>query len=433
MPSLPRVTYSNISEDFSGVHAHLDGLLPAVRADILGRTRANLIGGREDDDGTPYAAPSPIDRDWTLGRFFAASPAAVDRAVMAARSAYPDWGRRPWPERVALLRAAADGVEARKYELSAACLFEVGKSRLEAVGKVEETVDLIRYYAGEMEENAGYDRRMCRAFLHEATRSVLRPHGVFAVIAPFNFPVALSAAMMTGALLGGNAVVYKPSPMAGLTARLLVDAFAEAGLPAGVLNLVCGGAEVGEALVDHPGVAGVAFTGSHAVGMAIFRKMAARPYAHPVIAEMGGKNPTYVTESADLDAASSGVMRSTFGLSGQKCSAGSTVFVHDAVADDFLVALVEKTKRLEVGDPQQRDVFVGPVINRAAAERGQGLGAGVIGLRPHSITVWLCSRMNWGTYQGPRPPLPETPDPFQPQKVWMPGQAPVVAPLARLA
>ncbi|HEX8165937.1 MAG TPA: aldehyde dehydrogenase family protein [Beijerinckiaceae bacterium] len=368
-PSLPRVTYSNLAEDFSGVHAHLDRLLPAVRAEILGRTRANLIGGREDDDGTPYTAPSPIDRDWPLGRFFAASPMAVDRAVAAARGAYPDWSRRPWPERVALMRRAADRIEARKYEIAAACLFEVGKSRMEAVGEVEETIDLIRYYCAEMEDNGGYDRPMRRAFPQEATRSVLRPHGVFAVIAPFNFPVALSVAMMTGALVAGNTVVFKPSPMAGLTGRLAVDAFVEAGLPAGVVNLVCGGTEVGEALVGHPGVAGVAFTGSHRVGMAIFRRMAARPHAHPVIAEMGGKNPTYVTASADLDAASSGVMRSAFGLSGQKCSAGSTVFVHEAVADDFLGALVGKTERLKVGDPQDPGVFVGPVIGGAAAER----------------------------------------------------------------
>jgi 1-pyrroline-5-carboxylate dehydrogenase len=292
----------------------------------------------------------------------------VDRAVAAARGAYPDWSRRPWPERVALLRRAADRIEALKYELAAACLLEVGKSRLEAVGEVEETIDLVRYYCAEMEDNAGYDRPMRRAFPREATRSVLKPHGVFAVIAPFNFPVALSAAMMTGALVAGNTVVYKPSPMAGLTGRLLVDAVAAAA-PPGVVNLVCGGAEVGEGLVGHPGVAGVAFTGSHAVGMAIFRRMAARACAAPVIAEMGGKNPTYVTASADLDDASSGVMRSAFGLSGQKCSAGSTVFVHDAVADDFLGALAEKTRVLKVGDPQDRGVFVGPVIDRAAADR----------------------------------------------------------------
>ncbi len=368
-PPLPRVTYSNIGEDFSGLHAHLDEVLPAVRATILGQARLNLIDGGNDDDGVRYTAFSPIDRDWTLGTFFAASTGAVDRAVAAARSAFASWSRRPWQERIATLRRAAELVEERKYELSAACLFEVGKSRLEAVGEVEETVDLIRYYCDQMEENGGYERPMRRAFPQEATRCVLKPYGVFAVIAPFNFPVALSAAMITGALVGGNTVVYKPSPMAGLTGRLLVDCLIEAGLPAGVLNLICGGGEVGEKLVDHPGLDGVAFTGSHAVGMEIFRKMAAGSYARPVVAEMGGKNPTYVTASADLETAAAGMVRSAFGLSGQKCSAGSTLFVHERVARDFLEALAARTAALQVGDPQRADVFMGPVINRAAAER----------------------------------------------------------------
>ncbi len=368
-PRLPRVTYSNVAEDFSGVHAHLDEVLPRVRRETLGRVRPNLIAGRDDEDGEPYEAASPIDRDWTLGRFVAASPGAVDRAVAAARAAYPDWSRRPWAERVALLRRAADLVEERKYELSAACLLEVGKSRMEAVGEVEETIDLIRYYCDEMESNAGYDRPMRRAFPQEATRCVLRAHGVFGVIAPFNFPVALSVAMITGALLSGNTVVYKPSPKAGLTGRLAIECLAEAGLPAGVANLVCGGAGVGGRIVDHPDVSGIAFTGSHAVGMDIFRRAAARPWAIPVIAEMGGKNPTYVGKSADLDTAAAGMARSAFGLSGQKCSAGSTVFVHDRVYDAFCDALLARTRALRVGDPQERDVFVGPVIDEAAAER----------------------------------------------------------------
>jgi 1-pyrroline-5-carboxylate dehydrogenase len=366
---LPRVTYSNVADDFSAVHAHLDALLPMVRANLLGRTRPNLIAGCEDEDGVRYTASSPINRDWPLGSFFAASSGAVDRAVAAGGTAYPDWSRRPWAERVAMLRRAADRIEGQKYEIACACLFEVGKSRMEAVGEVEEAIDLIRYYCDEMAANGGYDRPMRRAFAQEATRCVLRPHGVFAVIAPFNFPVALSVAMMSGALLGGNTVVYKPSPMAGLSGRLVVDAFVAAGLPPGAVNLVCGGGEVGQILADHPAIAGIAFTGSHAVGMELLRRMAERAYARPVIAEMGGKNPAYVTAHADLDAASSGVMRSAFGLSGQKCSAGSTVFVHDAVADDFLATLVDKTAALKVGDPQAPDVFVGSVINRAAADR----------------------------------------------------------------
>src|SRR3954470_3643209 len=137
-PPLPRVTYSNVADDFSAVHAHLDALLLAVRANLLGRTRPNLIAGREDEDGVRYTAPSPINRDWPLGSFFAASSGAVDRAVAAAGAAYPDWSRRPWAERVAALRCAADRIECQKYEIACACLFEVGKSRMEAVGEVEE-------------------------------------------------------------------------------------------------------------------------------------------------------------------------------------------------------------------------------------------------------------------------------------------------------
>ncbi len=187
-PPLPRVTYSNVADDFSAVLAHLDALLPAVRADLLGQTRPNLIAGREDEDGVRYTAPSPINRDWPLGSFFAASSGAVDRAVAAAGAAYPDWSRRPWAERVAALRRAADRIESQKYEIACACLFEVGKSRMEAVGEVEEAIDLIRYYCDETTANSGYDRPMRRAFPQEATRCVLRPHGVFAVIAPFNSP-----------------------------------------------------------------------------------------------------------------------------------------------------------------------------------------------------------------------------------------------------
>src|SRR5215212_3592850 len=268
-PPLPRVTYSNVADDFSAVHAHLDALLPAVRANLLGLTRPNLIAGRDDEDGVRYTALSPINRDWPLGSFFAASSGAVDRAVAAAGAAYPDWSRRPWAERVVALRCAAERIESQKYEIACACLFEVGKSRMEAVGEVEEAIDLIRYYCDEMAANGGYDRPMRLAFAQEATRCVLRPHGIFAVIAPFNFPVALSVAMMSGALLGGNTVVYKPSPMAGLTGRLIVDAFVAAGLPPGAVNLVCGGGEVGQTLGDHPAIAGIAFTGSHAVGMEI--------------------------------------------------------------------------------------------------------------------------------------------------------------------
>jgi 1-pyrroline-5-carboxylate dehydrogenase len=366
---LPRVTYTNIGADFEAVHRHLDALLPRMASEVLGRERANVIAGEPDRDGTPYEAASPIDRDILLGRFVAAAPAAIDRAVEAAARAFGGWSRRPWQERVAIMRQAADLLDARKYELGLACLIEVGKSRLEAIGEAEEAVDLIRYYCDEMERNEGFRRPLRRAFPQEETVDLLRPLGVFAVIAPFNFPLALSTNMSCAALLAGNTVVYKPSDMAALTGALLVEVLQAAGVPAGAISLVSGGGDVGRRLAEHPGVAGVVFTGSYHTGMGIFRTLASGRFAKPVIAEMGGKNPAYVSDKADLDIAAAGVMRSAFGLQGQKCSACSKAYVHESVLAPFLERLAAMTAKLPIGDPRDRDVYMGPVINAAARER----------------------------------------------------------------
>lgn len=365
--SLPRVTYSNIGVDFAPLHAHLDREIPAL---ALGGFHPNRIGGRNDENGHRHSIFSPIDNRLKLGEFVAADAASVDRAVAAARKAADIWGRRPWASRVDAIRAVAAEIERRKYDLGIACLIEVGKSRLEAMGEAEETIDLLRYYADEMAANDGYERDMARAFPREATRLVLRPHGVFAVIAPFNFPLALSAGMMTGALLGGNAVVFKPGPRSGLTGAMLTACF-EAVLPPGTVNMVCGEA-AGPELAAHPGIDGIAFTGSHAVGMELLRGQAARAHMRPVNVEMGGKNPVHVTATADLDVAAEGTMRSAFGLTGQKCSACSVAFVERSVHDAFLAKLIEKTRALKIGDPRDRDVFMGPAIDADAGARYAG-------------------------------------------------------------
>lgn len=369
MPDLPRVTYSNTAGDFTGLHNWLDTEIPALKARLLGRDWSNRVAGRANADGAVYAAPSPVDTDVVLGRFVEASPAAVIAAISAAQAAYPAWSRRPWQERVAVLRRFAEVLRRRKYELGIACLLEVGKSRMEALGEAEECVDLVDYYCDEMERHQGFDRPMSRAFPNEETRDLLRPLGVFGVIAPFNFPTALSVGMLTGALLTGNTAVYKPSPMAGLTGALLVECFAEAGLPEGALNLVCGGEAVGRALIADPRLAGAAFTGSHKVGMEIFRAFASGPHARPVVVEMGGKNPAYVAASADLDVAAAGVMRSAFGLQGQKCSACSKAYVHAKVFDAFMERLLGLTAKIKIGNPEARDVYLGPVIDARAVAR----------------------------------------------------------------
>jgi 1-pyrroline-5-carboxylate dehydrogenase len=369
MNHLPRVTYSNTGEDFSGVHAHLDSIILEAEARLLGRNRPSLIGGRDRSEGQIAIAHSPIDREIMLGEFPQADPALVDDAVAAARAAYPSWRDLGWPKRVEVLRAGAAILEQRKWDVSIACLIEVGKSRLEAVGEVEEAIDLIRHYCDEMERTDGFRQEMPGASSAERCSVVLRPCGVFGVIAPFNFPVALSLGMMSAALVAGNTVVFKPSDAAGLTGRLVVEALIAGGMPDGVLNLVHGRRETGQALADHRGIDGFAFTGSNAVGMTILRNAASATAMRPVLAEMGGKNPAFVTASADVAIAASGVARSAFGLSGQKCSAASKVYVANEIRDAFLDELLGTTAKLVVGDPRRQEVFLGPVINDKALER----------------------------------------------------------------
>ena len=375
MTNLPRVTYSNTGEDFSGVHAHLDEIIPQVETRLLGKPQPAFIGGRDRGEGPVLAAPSPIDSEIVLGEFPRANASLVDEAVEAARKAFPGWRDAGWPRRVAILRAGAEVLEERKWDISVACLIEVGKSRLEAVGEVEEAIDLIRHYCDEMERTDGFREERPGASDAEKCSVVLRPYGAFGVIAPFNFPVALSIGMISAALVTGNTVVFKPSDAAGLTGRLVVETLVAGGLPDGVLNLIQGGDEAGKALAQHRQVDGFAFTGSNAVGMTIFRHAASATAMRPVLCEMGGKNPAIVTASADLGVAASGVSRSAFGLSGQKCSAASKAYVARSIMDDFLDALGAATDKLVVGDPRRREVFMGPVIDNAAAARFEAAAA----------------------------------------------------------
>ena len=369
MKNLPRVTYSNTGEDFSGVHAYLDVIIPEVESRLLGKPRAGFIGGHDRTDGQVADARSPIDREIVLGEFPQASATLIDEAVTAAHAAFPAWRDMGWHRRVELLRAGADVLEERKWDISVACLIEVGKSRLEAAGEVEEAIDLIRHYCDEMERTDGFREERPGGSPAEHCSVVLRPYGVFGVIAPFNFPVALAVGMMSAALVAGNTVVFKPSDAAGLTGRLVVEALIEGGLPDGVLNLVYGASETGQALVQHPRIDGFAFTGSNAVGMTILRHAASAQAMRPVLGEMGGKNPAFVTANADLSLAATGIARSAFGLQGQKCSAASKAYVARDMVDEFLDKLADTAGKFVVGDPRQRDVFMGPVIDEEALNR----------------------------------------------------------------
>jgi 1-pyrroline-5-carboxylate dehydrogenase len=371
--SAPRIkiTYATLRADNEGLHASFESGLETARATLGGHHR-NYIGGAWRDGEGEFEVRSPIDNQVVLGTFARASIADVDVAVAAARAAQPAWGSMPWRERVAIIKRAGDLISERLMVEAALMAIEVGKNRIEALGEVEEAADLLRYYASTMEANDGYDHPMDNlgdAAVH--TRSVLRPHGVFAVISPFNFPMALSTGPSGAALLGGNTVVLKPSSASPLSAVKLMEAYIDAGVPAGVVNLVMGpGDPVGQAVQDHRGVDGIVFTGSYEVGMRLFHSFSTS-WPRPCIVEMGGKNPAIVSRTADLDEAAEGIMRSAFGFGGQKCSANSRVYVERPVHDELIRRLVEKTEAITIGDPLVRANWLGPVIDQKAVDRHQ--------------------------------------------------------------
>jgi len=371
--SAPRIkiTYATLRADNEELHAQFEAALASARTTVGGHSRNYVDGAWRDGDGT-FEVRSPIDRDILVGTFARGTAADVDAAVAAARQAQPAWAATPWRERVAIVKRAGDLISERLMTYSALMAIEVGKNRIEALGEVEESADLLRYYASTMEANAGYDHSMDNlgdAAVH--TRSILRPHGVFAVISPFNFPMALAAGPTGAALLAGNTVVFKPSSASPLSAVKLVEAYIDAGVPAGAVNLVMGpGESVGQSLQDHPGVDGIVFTGSYEVGMRLFHSFSTT-WPRPCIVEMGGKNPAIVTGRADLDEAAEGIMRSAFGFGGQKCSANSRVYVERAVHDELVRLLVEKTEAVTVGDPLVRSNWMGPIIDQRAVDRHQ--------------------------------------------------------------
>ena len=365
-----KITYATLSgEGADEVHAALDRAIERA-PESFGSEHAMIIG--EDRVVAPeqFEDRSPIDRQILLGRFQSGTAQHVRDAVAAARLALPEWSLLPWQERVVRMRGVVEAIRAHRWELSAILGYEVGKNRLECVGEVEECSDFVDYYCDRMEEYAGWITPMGGSGDEQMNLSVLRPYGVWAVISPFNFPMALTAGPVAAALVTGNTVVAKPSPITPFAVARLAEIIAGCDLPPGAFNLVTGGNEVvSRELVVGTGIDGVVFTGSYQVGMQLMRENVNRALPRPFIAEMGGKNPALVMRSADLDKATDGVKASAFGLQGQKCSACSRVYVEGPVREAFTEALVKKTLDVPIGNPLEKDVWLGPVISEAAYER----------------------------------------------------------------
>lgn len=366
--TVDKITYTATAEQIERMHQAFDEALRDVPQDF-GKTYPMIINGKERNGAGTFNVVAPANHAVEIGTFQKGTRKDVDDAVAAAAAAYPAWSGRPFAERVAIMRRAAELIRERKFRLSALLVWEAGKNRAEAIGEVEEGADLIDEYARQVEASNGFVIPMGSLDPAEHNTSILRPFGVWAVLAPFNFPHALSAGMSSGALVAGNTVVYKPASLTPLSGYELARCYIDAGVPDGVFNFITGGGEeVGGALALHKDVEGVIFTGSKEVGLDLFKRFST-DYPKPCITEMGGKNPAIVTAKADLDKAVEGVARSAFGYSGQKCSACSRVYVERPVYDEFVTRLTERTTSLKVGEPSQRDVYMGPVIDAKAVAR----------------------------------------------------------------
>jgi 1-pyrroline-5-carboxylate dehydrogenase len=364
-----KLTYATMFNPPEELHKGFDKAVEKLKAN-LGQEYGMIIDGKDVFADEKFEDHSPVNTDWVLARMQKGNATHADMAIAAARKAFPAWSRTPWKKRVQLVRKASGLIEKRIFELGAAMALEVGKNRMESLGDVQETADLMYFSAQMMEENDGFIKPMGKDPLvgYDATNtSVLRPYGVWLIVSPFNFPFALTGGPTGAALVAGNTVVIKPATDTAWIVRLYAECLRDAGFPDGVVNFVTGpGSTLGQALVDNPEVDGATFTGSFDVGMRMYRDFANRNYIRPIILELGGKNPAIVSRNANLEDAATGIVRSAFGLQGQKCSAASRVIVEEPVYDELISKLKAKTDALVIGDPTERATYLGPVINQGS-------------------------------------------------------------------
>ncbi len=303
---------------------------------------------------------NPADPDEVIAEFPAATAAEAQQAIAAAEAAFKGWRNTPGPERGRVLWRAANIARQRADEIARTMTREEGKILKEAKGEVLKGISLLEFYAGEGFRIHG--KTLPSEARDTFTYTIRRPLGVVGLIAPWNFPWAIPVWKSAPALVAGNTVVFKPAELTPATASLLAEIYEEAGLPPGVFNMVVGsGSVVGEAIVNHPAVRAVSFTGSNAVGNALYVKAAQRGIK--VTCEMGGKNAVIVMPDADLDKAATAIHGGAFGSTGQRCTATSRVIAHPTVKDGLVERLVDKAQKIKVGPGLDESVEMGPAVD----------------------------------------------------------------------
>ena len=326
-------------------------------------TFSNYINGEWIDSPKHIENRNPANPDEIVGLFAKGTAQDVERAAEAAQAAFPAWAGMPAPARGAILFKAADILEKQFDQLGAEMTREEGKTLPEAKGEVRRAINIFRYFAGEGSRFAGHMVPSERDRVH--TFAFRKPIGVVGLITPWNFPIAIPAWKIAPALICGNTVIVKPASVSPLCAWRLVEALHEAGIPKGVINFIAGsGAEIGEALVNAKPLKAISFTGSNDIGNWLHERASKRHLR--IQLEMGGKNPTIVCADADFNSAVENVVNAAFFSTGQKCTATSRVIVEDAIYDKYLAALVERTKKLKVGDGMTPGIDIGPAVDEAA-------------------------------------------------------------------
>ncbi len=328
----------------------------------------NLVAGRWEfpDENPPIESLNPANTSDLIGIVPESTPEDVDRAVKSARDAFSGWRLVPPPRRAEILFRAAELLVRNKQGLGELVTREMGKVLKEGLGDVQEAIDMAYYMAGEGRRLTG--ETVPSELPDKDCKSVRVSIGVFGLITPWNFPIAIPAWKILPALVAGNTVVLKPSSHTPVCATRFVEVLMEAGLPPGVVNLVHGrGETVGRELAEHPLVDGVSFTGSTKVGEGIIRSCVG--VGKEVSCEMGGKNPIVVMDDADLELALEGSLWAAFGTTGQRCTAASRLIVHTEVYDTFLAEFTRKATSMRIGDGLTEDVDMGPLVNESQLGR----------------------------------------------------------------
>jgi len=324
----------------------------------------NHIGGKwvESSTGLTYTITNPASNESVLAEFQTSGVDDALKAVDAAHEALAGWANTPAPVRAGILFRAIEILRQRGDDIARTITLEEGKPLSDAQGEVKRSLNIMEYAAGEGRRMFGYTTPS--ELPDTVAYTTRRPLGVVAIITPWNFPLAIPAWKIAPALICGNTIVFKPASATPWSAIKLMEVFEEAGLPAGVLNVVTGpGGSVGNALVESPLVKGISFTGSTEIGTGIYSHGAS--LLKKVQCEMGGKNAVILLADADIDKALGGIIQGAFGSTGQRCTATSRVIVEEAIYDEFMEQLIDRTSKLKIGDGLDPEVDVSPLASKA--------------------------------------------------------------------